>query len=50
MQWDDTVIGDGTPGINTLSVRVMMRNDMVYRPGSDQHTEVPYGYLTGMGI
>ncbi|GAB4816094.1 hypothetical protein N2152v2_003140 [Parachlorella kessleri] len=50
VQWDDTIIGDGTPGITTLCIRAMMTGDMVPREGSDQHVEVPYGWLTGMGM
>lgn len=50
VQWDDTCIADGTPGIATLSIRAMIKKDWVYRPGSDQHAEVPYGYLTGMDL
>lgn len=49
-QWDNKLIADGTPGETTLLIRTMMKKDWVYREGSDQHTEVPYGYLTGMGL
>lgn len=41
-------MGDGTVGIVALQVRVMLQNDAKPRDGSDQHIEVPYGYLTGM--
>jgi hypothetical protein len=35
-------------GLGALQVRVMLVDDMKPRAGSDQHVEVPYGYLTGM--
>lgn len=47
-QWDETLIGDGTVGLGALQVRTMLQQDMKPREGSDQHLEVPYGYLTGM--
>lgn len=43
LQWDDKRIGDGRPGLTTLALRVLMRKDMIYRPDSDQHAEIPYG-------
>ena len=48
LQWDTAQIGDGTVGLGALQVRVMLVDDMKPRAGSDQHLEVPYGYLTGM--
>ncbi|KAI7837708.1 hypothetical protein COHA_008500 [Chlorella ohadii] len=48
VQWDTTAIGDGSVGVVALQIRSMMRDDMKAREGSDQHLEVPYGYLTGM--
>lgn len=48
VQWDEKLVGDGTVGIVALQVRVMLQNDAKPRGGSDQHIEVPYGYLTGM--
>ncbi|KAL4447823.1 hypothetical protein ABPG75_005042 [Micractinium tetrahymenae] len=48
VQWNEKLIGDGTVGIVALQVRVMLQNDSKPRDGSDQHIEVPYGYLTGM--
>lgn len=48
VQWDTAQIGDGTVGLGALQVRVMLVDDMKPRAGSDQHVEVPYGYLTGM--
>lgn len=47
-QWDGTTIGDGTAGLGALQLRVMLQEDAKPREGGDQHTEVPYGYLTGM--
>ena len=47
--WDDADIGDGAAGITALQLRALMQGDMRPVEGSDQHTEVPYGYLTGMG-
>lgn len=49
IEWDGTPIGDGAPGIATLQLRALVQGDMRPSAGSDQHTEVPYGYLTGMG-
>lgn len=48
VEWDAQLIADGTVGLGALQIRVMLENDMKPRPGSDQHLEVPYGYLTGM--
>ncbi|KAL4442489.1 hypothetical protein ABPG77_005073 [Micractinium sp. CCAP 211/92] len=48
VQWNEKLVGDGTVGIVALQVRVMLQNDAKPRDGSDQHIEVPYGYLTGM--
>lgn len=31
-----------------VQIRVMMLDDQAPWEGSDQHTPVPYGYLTGM--
>jgi 4-amino-4-deoxychorismate lyase len=49
VKWDDKVIGDGQPGIASLQLRALVQGDMMPREDSDQHTEIPYGYLTGMG-
>lgn len=49
VQWDDVTVGDGTPGIAALQLRALLQGDQQLRPGSTQHREVPYGYLTGMG-
>jgi len=49
VEWDDCKIGDGQVGIVALELRALILKDMVVRTGSEQHTEVPYGYLTGMG-
>lgn len=47
-QWDDALIGDGTVGLGALQIRTMMEADFKPRAGSDQHLEIPYGFLTGM--
>ena len=47
-QWDGRSIGDGTVGVQALALRQMILNDMIPRKGSDVHTEIPYGMLTGM--
>jgi hypothetical protein len=48
-QWDDVIIGDGTPGLVALQIKVLMEEDMrPGGPGVGQHVEVPYGYLTHM--
>jgi len=49
VKWDDVVIGDGQPGIASLQLRTLVQGDMMPREDSDQHMEIPYGYLTGMG-
>lgn len=33
-----------------VQVRSLIQRDMRPTPGSDQHVEVDYGYLTGMGL
>jgi 4-amino-4-deoxychorismate lyase len=46
--WDDVAIGDGVAGMGALQLRALMQGDM--RPGSNgDHTQVPYGVMTGMG-
>lgn len=47
-QWDGRDIGDGTVGVQALAIRQMIVNDMEPREDSGQHTQVPYGMLTGM--
>jgi hypothetical protein len=32
----------------SLALNEMLVADRQYRQGSDRHTEVPYGYMTGM--
>jgi hypothetical protein len=32
----------------SLALNAMLVADREYRQGSDRHTEVPYGYMTGM--
>ncbi len=48
LQWDTQLIADGTAGIVALQIRVMLQNDTKPTPESDQHVEVPYGFMTGM--
>jgi hypothetical protein len=47
-QWNGRNIGDGTVGVQVLALRQMILNDMIPKEGSGQHTQVPYGMLTGM--
>lgn len=47
-QWDGRDIGDGTVGVQALAIRQMIVNDIEPREDSGQHTQVPYGMLTGM--
>lgn len=47
-QWDGRDIGDGTVGVQALALRQMILNDMIPKKGSEQHTQIPYGRLTGM--
>ncbi|GMH34017.1 hypothetical protein BSKO_01851 [Bryopsis sp. KO-2023] len=46
--WDGDPIADGTTGVNTLVFNAQIYKDAEYRPESPFHTEVPYGYMTGM--
>lgn len=49
LAWDDAIIGDGLAGVSCLAMRVILEKDMDPATCSGgQHTEVPYGYLTGM--
>lgn len=48
VMWDDSEIGDGTPGLPTLQLRVIAQSDIEIDSGSD-HTPIPYGVTTGMG-
>ena len=51
--WDDIEffpdkgMGPG-PGLVTLALRSLLEDDMDPRSRSGQHTEVPYGIVTGM--
>lgn len=52
VEWDGDAIGDGTVGVVSLQLRTLLQSD-VYPETSETaasplHTEVPYGYLTGM--
>jgi 4-amino-4-deoxychorismate lyase len=47
--WDGASIGDGTVGVVSLQLRTLLQSDVYPEgDGSILHTEVPYGYLTGM--
>lgn len=46
--WNGANIGDGRPGSSALAFGNILENDQVPREGSTEHTEVPYGYVTGM--
>lgn len=47
--WDGGAIGDGTVGVVSLQLRTLLQSDAHPETcGSSLHTEVPYGYLTGM--
>jgi 4-amino-4-deoxychorismate lyase len=48
VKWDEHVIGEGDVGIVSLQLRVLLQADAQYSEKSPNHTEVPYGYLTGM--
>ncbi|KIZ05871.1 hypothetical protein MNEG_2078, partial [Monoraphidium neglectum] len=47
-QVEDHPIADGRPGNLSLALQAVLINDRVPREGSDRHTPVPYGGLTGM--
>jgi len=47
--WDGNAIGDGTVGVVSLQLRTLIQSDVNSEADvSGLHTEVPYGYLTGM--
>lgn len=48
--WDGEPIGDGEAGIVSLQIRTLLQTDACPpKEGStDLHTEIPYGYMTGM--
>ena len=46
--WDGDPIGDGVPGRGVLSLKALLLRHMNPANNKGQHTEVPYGYLTGM--
>lgn len=48
--WDGEAIGDGEAGIVSLQIRTLLQTDACppKEGNTDLHTEVPYGYLTGM--
>ena len=48
VKWDEHMIGEGDVGIVSLQLRVLLQADAQYSEKSPNHTEVPYGYLTGM--
>eukprot|EP00890_Picochlorum_soloecismus_P001365 jgi/Picsp_1/2229/NSC_05693-R1_branched-chain-amino-acid aminotransferase-like protein chloroplastic-like len=48
VKWDEHVLGEGDVGIVSLQLRVLLQADVQYSEKSSNHTEVPYGYLTGM--
>lgn len=45
--WDDVNIGEGVPGRGVLSLKALLLNHMNPANNRGQHTEVPYGWLTG---
>lgn len=52
ISWDGEAIGDGTVGVVSLQLRTLLQSDVFPDVSetsvSHVHTEVPYGYLTGM--
>lgn len=47
--WDGWVIGDGEIGPGARDLQTILRRDYL-NTGSDVHTKVPYGVMTGMAI
>ncbi|KAI8476228.1 MAG: aminotransferase [Monoraphidium minutum] len=45
---DDEAVADGRPGYLSMALQATLINDRKPREGSDRHTPVPYGGLTGM--
>lgn len=45
---DGELIDDGSVGVTALAFNALVYNDAEYKETSTVHTEVPYGYLTGM--
>lgn len=48
IRWDGEDIEDATVGKTALAFNMLIYNDAEYKETSTVHTEVPYGYLTGM--
>lgn len=52
VSWNGQLIADGRPGVHALAFATMLENDRLPDEGglsaSENHTEVPYGYVTGM--
>ncbi len=48
VHWDDVDIADGEPGVVLLTIRSLMAKDCDFKYNTENKTEVPYGYLTGM--
>lgn len=49
-KWDGEPVGDGEVGVVSLQLRALLQTDVYPREGSNLHTEIPYGVLTGMGL
>lgn len=46
--WDSSTIGTGLPGRGAMALRGLIENHMNPANNMGQHTEVPYGYITGI--
>ena len=50
IQWDKKFIGNGMPGRGAMALRGLMENHMNPANNNGQHTEVPYGFMSGMDV
>lgn len=50
IKWDTKTIGEGIPGRGVTAFRALIENHMNPANNRGQHTEVPYGFITGMDM
>lgn len=48
ISWDGLKIGTGLPGRGVMTLRAMIEHHMNPANNQGQHTEIPYGYITGI--
>ena len=50
IKWDTKFIGTGLPGRGAMALRGLIENHMNPANNKGQHTEIPYGYISGMDV